>query len=88
MDKKDIEPTPNHFDSYEDAADFWDKHDTTDYLDEFRTVTAETEFRQRFYEIQIDESVAKLLREKAKQQGTTTRHLASEILRKQLHAMS
>jgi hypothetical protein len=88
VDKKDIEPTPNHFDSYEDAADYWDKHDTTDYLDEFRTVTADTEFRQRFYEIQIDESVAKMLQEKAKQQGTTTRDLASEILRKQLHAMN
>lgn len=88
MDKKDIELTPNHFDSYEDAANFWDEHDTTDYLDEFRTITAETEFRQRFYEIQIDESIAKMLQEKAKEQGTTTRDLASEILRKQLNAMS
>jgi hypothetical protein len=88
MDKKEIDPTPDHFDSYDDAADFWDEHDTTDYLDEFRTVEAVTELHERLYEIQVDENVAKLLREKAKQRGTTTRHLASEILRQQLISMN
>lgn len=38
MDKNNIDPTPENFDSYEDAAEFWDTHDTTDYLDEFKTV--------------------------------------------------
>ena len=43
MDKKPIEPTPDHFDSYEAAAAFWETHDTTDYLDEFRTVEVHSE---------------------------------------------
>jgi hypothetical protein len=52
------------------------------------TVTSESEFRILFYEIKIDEIVAKMLQEKPKQQGTTTRDIASEILRKLLHAMN
>ena len=30
--------SPEGFDSYEEAATFWETHDTTDYLNEFRTV--------------------------------------------------
>ena len=40
-----IEPIPNEFASYEEAAEFWDNHDTTDYLEYFETVAVETEFR-------------------------------------------
>ncbi|HVF10419.1 MAG TPA: CopG family antitoxin [Abditibacteriaceae bacterium] len=61
MDKKRVEPTPEHFESYEAAADFWDTHDTTDYLDEFRTIEVNSELRVRHYEVEIDEGVAKVL---------------------------
>ena len=61
MDKKHVEPTPDNFQSYEAAADFWDSHDTTDYLDEFRTVEVNTELRARHFEVEIDEQVAKAL---------------------------
>jgi len=36
--KKRIDPIPQEFTSYEQAAEFWDKHDTTHYPDTFRTV--------------------------------------------------
>ena len=36
--KKPIDPIPEEFASYEEAAEFWDTHDTTDYPDAFRTV--------------------------------------------------
>lgn len=29
--KKIIDPIPEEFGSYEEAAEFWDTHDTTDY---------------------------------------------------------
>jgi hypothetical protein len=35
---KRIDPIPEEFDSYEEAAEFWDTHDTTDYPDAFRSV--------------------------------------------------
>jgi hypothetical protein len=45
--KKKVDPIPEQFASYEQAAEFWDKHDTTDYPDQFRTVKVVSEFRNR-----------------------------------------
>jgi hypothetical protein len=43
--KKHVDPLPEEFASYEEAAEFWDTHDTTDYPEAFQTVEVETEFR-------------------------------------------
>jgi hypothetical protein len=51
--KKVIEPLPEEFASYAEAAEFWDTHDTTDYSDAFRTVEMEaSELHQRHYEVE------------------------------------
>lgn len=84
MDKKHVEPTPDNFESYEAAADFWDSHDTTDYLDEFRTVEVNTNLRARHFEVEIDENVAKALQVQAKEKGVKVSDLASSLLRQQL----
>jgi predicted phosphatase len=84
MDKKHVEPTPENFESYEAAADFWDSHDTTDYLDEFRTVEVNTDLRARHFEVEIDENVAKALQIQAKEKGVKVSDLASSLLRRQL----
>jgi CopG antitoxin of type II toxin-antitoxin system len=41
---KAIDPIPEEFGSYEEAAEFWDTHDTSDYPENF--VTVETTARQ------------------------------------------
>ncbi len=64
---KPIEPIPDEFDSYDEAAKFWDTHDTTDYLDVSRPVTVASEFRGRYYEIKIEASVAQVLRARAEE---------------------
>ena len=84
MDKKRVEPTPDNFESYEAAADFWDTHDTTDYADEFRTVEVNTELHARHFEVEIDEQVAKALQAQAKEKGVKISDLASSLLRQQL----
>ena len=48
--KKTVEPIPEKFGSYEEAADFWDTHDTTDYPNDFRTVKVTAELKRRRYE--------------------------------------
>ena len=53
--QKQIDPIPEEFPSYEDAAEFWDTHDTTDYPDSFETVDVQSELRRRRYEVEIDE---------------------------------
>lgn len=84
--KKQIEPIPEEFASYEEAAEFWDTHDTADYPDAFRTVELESELRQRRYEIEIEADVIKKLRARARRQGVSLSHLANDLLRQRLMA--
>lgn len=82
--KKQIDPIPEEFGSYEEAAEFWDTHDTTDYPDAFRTVNVESELRNRHYEIEIEADVVQALRSQARQSGVKLSQLASQLLRQQL----
>ena len=84
MRKRKVDPIPEEFSSYEEAAEFWDTHDTMDYPEAFRTVEAVTAFRRRHYEIEIDADVAKALRARAQKKKTSVERLASEMLRRQL----
>ena len=55
--KKHVDPTPDEFASYEEAAEFWDTHDTTDYPEASQTMDLQAELRRRYYEVEIDEDV-------------------------------
>lgn len=81
--KRHVDPIPEEL-SYEEAAEFWDTHDTTDYPDAFRTVDVVAEFKGRHYEVEVDEDVAKVLRVQAQEMGVPVRYLASDLLRRQL----
>src|SRR5436309_341719 len=83
--KKSVEPIPEEFSSYEEAAEFWDSHSTADYPEAFEDVAVEeVELRQRPYEVEIDEDIVALLREEAKKLGVPLKRLVSDMLRKQL----
>ena len=77
-------PIPEEFASYEEAAEFWDAHDTTDYPSAFRTIEVSSELRQRRYEIEIDADVIKKLRSQARRKGIPSTRLANDLLRRQL----
>ncbi|MFN8486084.1 MAG: CopG family antitoxin [Caldilineaceae bacterium] len=84
MQVKKSDPIPESFDSYEAAVEFWDTHDTADYLEDFETVEVHTEFRRRHFEIELAEDVIIALRQKAKHQGVSLERLANDILREQV----
>ncbi len=86
MNEKHIDPIPDTFGSLEEAGEFWDTHDTMDYPDAFQTVEVNAQRRNRYYEVEIDMSVAQALRDKARQQGVTTSDLATKLIRDQLAA--
>jgi len=83
---KQVDPIPEEFASYEEAAEFWDTHDTTDYPDAFRTVEVKSELKKRHHEIEIEADILKELRAQARRKGMTLEHLASDILRRELAA--
>lgn len=82
--KKQVDPIPEEFGSHEEAAEFWDTHDTTDYPDAFRTVNVSTEFRSRHYEVELEPDVVTELRSRARRSGVKPGSLANDLLRKQL----
>jgi len=84
--KKKVDAIPGEFCSYEEAAAFWDRHDTTHYPDKFKTVKVVSEFCNRHYEIPIDGDVAVTLQKRARRAGVPAGRLASDLLRKELRA--
>ena len=81
---KAIDPIPEEFPSYEAAAEFWDTHDTTDYLDVFETVPFEAELQQRRFEVQIDEDLMQILSHQAQEQGIGVSQLVNNVIREKL----
>lgn len=86
--KKKIDPIPDEFVSYEEAAEFWDRHDTIKYAQHSRPVKVVSELRERRYEITIDENVARVLRKAARKKGLTPSRLANDLLRQRLGQVS
>ena len=84
MSDEPIDPVPEEFGTYEEAAEFWDTHDTTDYPDCFQTVRMTSDFKGRCFEIGIEGDVAEKLCSRAHEQGVTIRHLANDLLRSSL----
>ena len=87
MNNKDktIDSIPEEFSSYEAAAEFWDTHDTTDYLDDFETIQIETQLQQRHFEVEIDEELIPILRQQAQQRGIQINQLVNEMVRETLN---
>ena len=80
-----IDPLPENFASIEEAAEFWETHDTTNYPDAFRDVElGAAELRQRHYEVEIEPDLLDLLRERAQIAGISISSVVSSIVRKQL----
>ena len=81
---KHIDPLPDEFRSYQEAADFWDTHSITDYEEFLEPVDFDADIRRRHFEIEVDEESFLALRETAKKEQRPVKQLASEILKKRL----
>ena len=85
---KQFDSVPEEFSSYDEAAEFWDKHDTTEYEDIFEDIEVHTEFRKRHFEVEVDEDVMKELLKQSRNLGVPTKRLANDWLRKQMCTIS
>ena len=82
--KKRDDPIPDEFASPEEAAKFWDAHDTMDYPRAFRTVQLVAELRNRHYQVPIDADMFRILESRARKAGVTPGGLVSDLLRRAL----
>ncbi len=81
---KVIDPIPEEFASYEEAAEFWDTHDTTDYPESFETVSVQAELKSRRFEVEIDADLMSALSKQAHTRGVKVSRLVSEMLREKV----
>lgn len=77
---------PDEFTSYEEAAEFWDSHDTTDYPEHFEPVAIETRLKRHRFVVEVDEDLMKALRAQAQKRGVDVSRLVSEALREKLRS--
>ncbi len=81
---KKIKQMPEEFRTYEEAAEFWDTHDSTDFMDILEEADIKVDLQKRHYLIELDKSTAEVLQENARRKGVSPGHLASELLQEQL----
>jgi hypothetical protein len=81
-----IDPLPDEFGSYEEAAEFWDTHSITDYEEFLEPVDIDVDIQRRHFEIEVDEESFRALRETARKEQKPVKQLASEILKQRLRA--
>ena len=82
--KKAREPIPKHFKSIEEAADFWDGHDLTDYWDVTTEANFEVDIQRRVFLTALEPQLAKRLAERAHEEGISTETLINIWLKERL----
>lgn len=84
---RNLDPLPDEFKSEDEAAEFWDTHNITDYEEFLEPVDLEVDLKRRHFEIEIDEESFVALQDTAKKQHKAVKELASEILKEKLDAI-
>jgi len=84
MPIRKIEEIPEEFETYEEAGEFWDLHDSMDYVDFLEDAEIEVNLQKRHYLIEIKEETAKKLQKITKEKGISTSEFLEELIQKQL----
>jgi hypothetical protein len=80
---KSRDEIPDNFDSYEAAAEFWDTHDVSDYLDLTEAVSDVIIKLKRKY-FKIEPGITAKLSKKAREKGISTETLLNLWLQEKL----
>ena len=80
------DPLPQHFKSLEEAAEFWDNHDLTDYWDLTREAHFNVSIERRVFVTALEPQLAKKLTEVARKHGVTSETLINVWLTEKLAA--
>ena len=75
------------FETYEEAADWFDGHDMADYQDAMQPVDFKFDLRRNRDWVELENDIARGLREQAKRQNVPTRRLVNELLREGLASL-
>lgn len=72
-----MDPLPEHFASLEEAAEFWDTHDSADYEEFMRDVECEVDIKTRQYLISLDADLFHKVKSIAQAKGISSETLVN-----------
>ena len=75
-----------HFKNYEEAAEWFDTHDMSDYENKLRPVDFHFDLRKNREWVELEREIARSVRSLAKKQNIPTRKLVNELLRERLRS--
>ena len=84
MKKSKKDPIPQHFNSTEEAGDFWDLHDLTDYWDQTSETDLRFNLKRTHYFIGIVPKIAKELQRISEAEGVSSETMANLWLQEKL----
>jgi len=75
-----------HFKNYEEAAEWFDEHDMSDYKHKMTPVEFHFDLRKNRDWVELEREIAKHVRKLAKEQNVTTRRLVNKWLSEKLRS--
>lgn len=82
--KTKVDPLPDHFDSLEEAAEFWDTHSTADYEEHMKEVHFDVDLKWIVEEFRVAYDVMRAVRKTARQRGFSTEALINQWLKEKI----
>jgi hypothetical protein len=77
---KKKEPIPEHFDTDEEAGDFWDTHSADDYWDEIEETEMEFDIQKHKFLVPIDDRIYHLIKKQAEVNHCTVEQMINNLL--------
>jgi hypothetical protein len=75
---------PEHFNSAEEAGEFWDTHSAADYWDEMEEEEMEFDIQKRTFLVPVDARIYLLAKKKAEAEQQTVEQLINAVLDREL----
>lgn len=80
------DPLPEHFSSLEEAAEFWDTHDSADYEEYFKDVECKFDIKKKTHLISMDGSLYDEVRAIARKKRIPADKLVSRWIKEKLRS--
>jgi len=84
MKKREKEPIPQEFNTWEAAGEFWDTHSAADYWDDMEDVELEVNIQDRRFAVLLEDAVYQALERLAATKGVQPDTFLNEFLRQEL----
>jgi len=78
------DPIPEHFNSAEEAGEFWDTHSAADYLDEMEEEEMEFDIQKHTFLVPVDGRLYQFAKKRAAAEHCTVEQIINTLLNREL----